>query len=270
MITLCNEIMLDIVIMTSQKNNNLLNYAAGSISGIVEVGVSHPIDRVKTEMQALALSKSNSTIKSAIRNIYMNDGINGFYSGIFPRIAGIIPMRLVYWGTLRTMNNVTVDFNKSMQYILPGLVAGSIQTIIDNPIEVFKVKLMTGAKNVNLTKLYDGFAPCLMRNVLFAIPVGISTKIYGKDNLIVAGAFGGLIGSIVSQPFDIIKTEMQRHKGTCNTKSQFQIVKELYNIHPLKLWTGVTMRATLGCVNMGVGYFVLEHIYQFLTRMNDL
>jgi len=248
-------------------NKHSLNYIAGSISGIVEVLVSHPIDRIKTEMQTLALTNSNSTIRSAIKNIHAVDGINGFYSGIIPRVGGIIPMRLTYWGTMRTMNNVTQNQHPLIKYIVPGFATGCLQTVVDNPIEVLKVKLMTGAKTVKLNTLYDGFSPCLGRNIIFAIPVGVCTKMFGSDHSFLAGATGGFIGSIISQPFDVIKTEMQRHSKNKIVKSQKEIFMDIYKKNPINLWAGVTMRATLGCVNMGVGFFVLDHIYDFLHNM---
>jgi solute carrier family 25 2-oxodicarboxylate transporter 21 len=246
------------------KNSYGLSYVAGSLSGIIEVSVSHPIDRIKTEMQTLALTNSNSSIRSAVRNIYNSGGIKGFYSGIIPRLFGIIPMRLTYWGTMKTMNGVTKHQNAIVQYFVPGIVTGCVQTIIDNPIEVLKVKLMTGAKTVKMGNLYDGFTPCMIRNIMFAVPVCICTNVFGTEHPFIAGATGGFVGSMISQPFDVIKTEIQRYSKDKIVKSQKEIFMELYHKNPISLWSGVTMRATLGCVNMGVGFFVLGHIYDFL------
>ena len=47
---------------------------ASSLSGLIEVGVSHPLDRIKTEMQILTLSNSKITISSTIKHIYLNNG----------------------------------------------------------------------------------------------------------------------------------------------------------------------------------------------------
>jgi solute carrier family 25 2-oxodicarboxylate transporter 21 len=246
-------------------NNSYHNYIAGSLSGIIEVCVSHPIDRIKTEMQTLTLKHKKSNIKNAIYVINKKNGINGFYDGIFPRIMGIIPMRLTYWGSLKTMNDFVTNQSKITRYFVPGIVAGLTQTIIDNPIEVIKIKLMTGSKQINYSLLYTGFTPCLIRNILFAIPVGFCTnfikneKDYRSKYSFFAGALGGFFGSLVSHPFDIIKTEMQRHGGSNMTP--INIFKDIYKDNPLKLWSGVSMRCTLGCINMGVGFFAFDFIY---------
>ena len=175
----------------------ILPLSAG-ISGIVEACTTHPLDRIKTEMQRLTLVHADSSLPAGVRSIYAG-GLTNFYAGLVPRLIGIIPMRLVYWGTLNSMNHATTGMEKHIQYLAPGLVAGFAQTLIDNPIEVFKVKLMTGATNVKLNTLYNGFAPCLVRNIIFALGVGISTKTYGKENPFLSAAVGGFLGSLASQ-----------------------------------------------------------------------
>ena len=224
-------------------------------------------------MQRLTLVKSNSSVQSAIRSIY-EGGIRNFYAGIVPRLIGIIPMRLVYWGTLNSMNAVTHNQKKYIQYTVPGLTAGFAQTLIDNPIEVMKVKIMTGASHVEWRSLYNGFLPCLYRNTIFAISVGVTTKIYGKENPFLAGAVGGFLGSLISHPFDVVKTELQRHQksnemsiNTLHSKSTTQILRELYQISPAKLWSGATMRCTLGFANMGIGFLALSHIQEIIRSL---
>ena len=178
-------------------------------------------------------------------------------------------MRLVYWATLNSMNEATVGQEKYIQYFLPGITAGFAQTLIDNPIEVFKVKLMTGAKQVqfNTSTLYVGFRTTLARNIVFAICVGITTKTFGTEYPFLAGAIGGCIGSLASQPLDVVKTELQRHQTNQVRKSALQILKEVYSVSPLNLWAGGSMRCALGFANMGVGFLALSHIQTFLSSV---
>jgi hypothetical protein len=259
---------------TIDKYYMILPVSAG-ISGIIEASTTHPLDRIKTEMQRLTLVKApSSSLPSAVTSIYSSGGIPSFYAGLLPRLIGIVPMRLVYWGTLNTMNRLTVGKDKVIQFLVPGIVAGFAQTCIDNPIEVFKIKLMTGASNIPLGTLYNGFVPCLCRNIMFAITVGISTKTYGKEHPFFAGAVGGFLGSFISQPFDVVKTELQRHRNSekvsselAKRKSTFHIMKDVYISGGIKkLWSGVSMRCTLGFANMGIGFLALSHIQDILRR----
>jgi solute carrier family 25 (mitochondrial 2-oxodicarboxylate transporter), member 21 len=250
-----------------QRRFIILPLSAG-LSGIVEAMTTHPIDRVKTEMQRLTLDKTDASFRSALRSIFQSGGLTGFYSGIVPRLIGVVPMRLMYWGTLNNMNDITSSSsNRFVQYVVPGIVAGAVQSIVDNPIEVLKTKLMTGATNVQWRTLYDGFVPLISRNIVFAIHVGCFTKLWGQDQPFLAGAFGGMIGSIVSQPFDVIKTEMQRHHQTHSSAGFTEIFRTVYKQGWQKLFAGTMMRCTLGFANMGIGFMVLKHIQIKITKI---
>jgi hypothetical protein len=259
-------------------------HIASGISGIFEVIISHPLDRVKTELQVMVLNNtnknlinSNPSIIYGIKNIYKNNKIKGFYSGILPRLAGIVPMRLMYWSTMTYssdfVKNNYIKINTSLNNfmpnnisniiinLIPGLITGIAQSIIDNPIEVAKIKLMTGSSEIKISNLYQGFSYLVGRNILFAIPVSYSVKNYGKDDPFLAGALGGIVGSIISHPLDVIKTERQRHK-TDNSKKITLMNMAISN--PKSLLTGLTMRTTLSFVNMGIGFMVFNHLYRGL------
>lgn len=266
------------------SNNNLdsrvINFLIGPISGIIEVTCTHPLDRIKTEMQKLDLIDSkhkHSSIKHAIKNIYENKGYkgykgyNGFYSGYIPRLVGIMPMRLVYWGTIKTMNDIVEHKSKLIQVFAPGIVTGVAQTCIDNPIEVIKIKLMTGMQTISyndmIKNMYKGFTACLLRNIIFAIPTSYSIKTYGKDHPFTAGAIGGLFGSIFSQPLDVVKTEMQRYKvkNSYVSLSTLETFKEIIKKDPKNLMTGTVMRSSLAIFNMGIGMLAYSHIHSFVS-----
>lgn len=270
-------------------------HMASSFSGIFEVLISHPLDRVKTEMQIMTLNNTNSnpksttlsttysktSIMSGINNIYQTNKLKGFYSGILPRLAGIVPMRLIYWSSM-TISSDYITHNKSYvennlnKYmsnsisnftinLIPGLITGFAQSIIDNPIEVAKIKLMSGTSDIKINNLYQGFGYLLGRNILFAIPVAYSVKTYGKEHPFLAGAIGGLIGSIISHPLDVIKTERQRHKSynkPANLKKITLVKLALEN--PSSLITGLSMRCSLSFINMGVGFIVFNYLYRKL------
>lgn len=248
------------------SNNYGVNFMAGPLSGILEVMIGHPLDRIKTELQILSLTKHDSKITCAINSIYSKNKFSGFYLGMTPRLIGIVPMRFIYWGVMRSSNEMVKGESKVIQYFLPGIITGICQTVIDSPIELLKVRLMSGGKtSIKLKEIYTGFTPCLLRNVIFALPVAIITKTFGTENPILAGALGGFTGSAISQPFDVVKTEMQRSKNVNEEhKKPIHIIKDIYKTNPLKLWSGGLTRCVQGGVNMGVGFFAIHQICKIL------
>ena len=263
----------------------ILPISAG-ISGIVEVLLTHPLDRIKTKMQELSLENKNSHFKNATKAIYYENGkpyigeIKNFYLGVVPRIAGVIPMRLVYWSTMVKMTKVVKNQHVVIAYVVPGLVAGSVQTLLDNPIEVTKIQLMTkGSKmptNLNvmsitgIKNLYAGFSSTIIRNSIFAVCVSSTVKKFGqkKENKFAAGAVGGFVGSLLSHPFDVTKTELQRYKNNCvNNKGTFQIMSEIIKTNPSQLLSGATMRCTLAFFNMGIGFCALGYIHDYMSQI---
>ena len=253
-----------------ERKNTSLNLNVAPLSGIIEVSVSHPIDTLKTKTQQLMFANKTATFRTSIHEIYSIGGFAGFYKGYQPRVIGIMPMRLIYWGTMSYMNEYVKapQFTYIEKIILPGLFTGLIQSLVDNPIEVMKTRLMTGAAGTipSLQSLSKGIFPTTLRNIVFAIPVSACVYEFGQKHPFLAGACGGLIGSIISQPLDVIKTEMQRHKVGEMDKSAMSILNEIIRQRMSNLFSGLKMRALLSVVNMGVGFLAYDSIYTLTSR----
>lgn len=262
--------------------NYIVPVSAG-LSGIIEALTTHSLDRLKTEMQKSALIGNPTRIIETSKNIYKAGGFSNFYSGIIPRLCGIVPMRFVYWTSMQKMNefveNKLTHIPIIFKYTVPGLVIGSVQTILNNPIEVMKIKLMTKEVNDNLNikiftfhgikKVYAGFIPTIVRNCIFAICVSSIAQIYKDENKFCTGAAGGFIGSLLSQLFDMVKTELQRYRtndSDIKTKNMFKVLHNVYKENPSKLWAKSTMRCSLGIINMGVGFYAFGVISEFLNN----
>ena len=123
---------------------------------------------------------------------------------------------------------------------------------------------MTSKLDIKISNIYQGFNYLLARNIIFAIPVAYSVKNYGKEEPFLAGAIGGIIGSIISHPLDVIKTERQRCKDTSLNNSKKITLLNLALSNPKLLMSGLTMRTSLSFVNMGIGFMVFNYIYRGL------
>jgi len=247
----------------------IINYIAGSLSGLIEVLLTHPIDLIKTKMQESRLNNEITCIRSTMINIYQT---KGFYKGVVPRLCGIVPMRLVFWGTQNTINNYILKtrddrFERLLKLTFSGTVGGFAQTLVDNPIEFLKIRQMTNNKNPYYVKdmFRTGFSATVIRNIQFAVCVNIGINF--KDNTLyekfIYGAMGGFIGGIITQPIDIVKTEFQRH----NNKHAYRTVWEMIKKKPKTLWVGILPRSVLGFCTMGIGVVSIHKISKVLENI---
>lgn len=68
---------------------------SGSITGVVSAGLMFPLDVVRKRCQVAGIitsSSSSTSIIHNIRNIYLADGLRGFYRGISAEILKVVPM----------------------------------------------------------------------------------------------------------------------------------------------------------------------------------
>jgi len=178
-----------------------MDFFLGGLSGLVEVGITHPFDTYKTRAQV------NSSMPWKP------------YAGVVPRLLGVVPMRILFWGSIGSM--------KDENPILTGAVTGTIQTLLDAPIENAKIGSVLHVE----TRPFRGFIPHCARNIGFACCVA-STFAYGFAPL------GALLGTILTHPLDTIKTGVQS------------------GLKRSSVWTGVIPRTTQSVVAMTVGQLI--------------
>lgn len=228
-------------------------FIAGGISGVFEVTFTHPLDVIKTKMQNKQIVKFNS--------------IRAMYIGYTPRLIGIIPMRSIFWGSQYASYEYLQNCNMTnrSRAIVSSVVGGICQTTIDTPIEVMKTHLITShtrfIQHTKIQNIFRGFWPTLIRNIGFMGGLNGFTMLYKTDNYVhkfcLAG-LGGAVGSILTQPIDYVKTQVQsaNYDGTTPTRIFMNTLKT----DPKRLMVGCVPRASLGFINMGIGYSVFQFV----------
>lgn len=247
------------------------NMIAGGISGFVEVTSTHPIDLVKTKMQQSSKTKDLGNPMKYMKTIYSEGGITSLYKGYLPRMLGVVPMRLLFWSTQETVNNYSKEFinNDETRYIFSGLLAGSVQTLIDVPVENLKVRSITSDVSLmnRTNNLFAGFYPNLLRNIGFAISLNCFIHLGNDHNSKVEDFFrasmGALIGAIVTQPLDYIKTQLQMVKP--KYKNSRDVFVKTMKISPIHFYTGTFPRAFMSFLNMGIGWCVFSEVKKHVT-----
>tara|TARA_Y100001960_G_C14564641_1_gene772625 strand:+ start:52 stop:840 length:789 start_codon:yes stop_codon:yes gene_type:complete len=259
--------------MTTCLDNK--KYISGGLSGIIEVICTHPLDYIKTKKQEyVQRNLSNGSFYKQL----IKEGKFNLYRGVIPRILGVMPMRFVFWGVQdnsyhylhnkynRIDNNYQKGVNNLSKFqcgVLAGCIGGSCQTIIDNPIEILKIKMMTNQK-FKMKELIQnrGFSATLCRNVGFAIC--ISSLCFGKERRsdlhnFGYSALGGLMGSVLTQPLDYVKTQQQR---SGDHRSIFRILIKTFKDSPRKLYVGGFNRSLVSFFSMGIGFVAYDRLYR--------
>ena len=244
-------------------NIDTKRYISGGLSGIIEVLCTHPIDYIKTQKQIY----TQNNIKISFYNHVIK---NNFYNGVLPRIMGVVPMRFIFWGvqdSSYTYTDKILNYSPFYSGVIAGTLGGAAQTLIDNSIEIMKIKSISNQK----PKLSDflnqyGFIPTLGRNIGFAIC--ISSICFNNKNLsnyeeFLYSASAGLLGSFLTHPLDYIKTYQQQN-SCYNT---YEIIKVNMKENPLNFYSGLTSRMILSALTMGIGFVTYKNIFNAINNV---
>jgi hypothetical protein len=214
-----------------------INYIEASlISSIVEVVLTHPLDYVKTLIQKDRKINLNG---SSLMNI------KKLYTGINSKLIGTIPMRFLFWNSLEYFNNN--NYNK----ISAGILTSIFQTSIDFPIEVIKIQKINNNicwinsfKNI---KIFPSLSIHLIRNTIFSI--GVNVTIGDDKNSLYKAGLGAAIGSIISHPFDTLKTWYQSGEQYFPRK---WTLKNYYR--------GVQYRTSISFISINIGWILYRRL----------
>lgn len=66
----------------------IVNIALGGFAGMTSTLINTPLDTIKTRMQKVG-SSGNTT--GVMREVYLESGIRGFWSGVIPRMVRVVP-----------------------------------------------------------------------------------------------------------------------------------------------------------------------------------
>ena len=132
---------------------------------------------------------------------------------------------------------------------------------------MIKIKMMTN-QTLKLREMVQnkGFVATLIRNVVFAMAV--SSICFGKEkrsDLVNFGysASAGVIGSVLTQPIDYVKTQQQR---SSNSGSIFRILIDTYREAPKKLFIGGFNRSLLRFFSIGIGFVAYDKLYKLFCE----
>ncbi|WVF71817.1 hypothetical protein IAT40_006625 [Kwoniella sp. CBS 6097] len=123
--------------------DSAIHAVAGSVGGCVSMALTYPLINLSTRA-AVQTKKEHPTITQAIQKTLAEEGLSGLYSGLSSSLAGIAVTNGVYYAfyeetrsiLLRRRANTPASTSAltTGEGIIAGLIAGSITTLVTNPI----------------------------------------------------------------------------------------------------------------------------------------
>lgn len=259
--------------------NVLKSALAGGLASALSTSMLHPIDTMKTRVQASTLSFPE--LISKLPQI----GIRGLYRGSIPAILGQFSSHGLRTGIFEASKLILVRVAPTLPEIQVQSLASFCSTILGTavriPCEVLKQRLQAGIfDNVGeaivgtmqkdgIRGFFRGTGATLCREVPFYVAgmclYGEAKKaaqhVLSRDlepwETIAVGALSGGLAAVVTTPFDVMKTRMMTAPPGTPVSMQLIVFSILRNEGPLGLFKGAIPRffwiAPLGAMNFA-GY----------------
>lgn len=228
---------------------------AGAIAGVCSDGVLHPVDTVKSRLQAQGGPPwVYRSMTHAVRQIVAKEGVRrGLYAGFGAVLAGSLPTHAIMFATYKATKRAVDPIVSEDLVPAVDLCAGAIGevcglvTYLPSEVVAKRLQVATGcgpARNydsalhaVRVIKrtegfagLYTGLLPTVLRDVPYtAIQFALFEK--GKRLLTRGGTrdvtdaqaagLGLVVGAtaaVVTNPFDVVKTRIQVQEGGSQRK----------------------------------------------------
>ena len=231
-----------------EKVSHLPNFyatmLASTLGSCVATAVLNPILIVKVHMQKVRLApkelRAASGIGSTISSVYAKAGVTGFWAGMPLGLMQSVPSTVTYMLIYENLKNGmkrSVGETSLVAPIVPGLAAGVARCIsasIIAPIELVRTIQASGVgrssfflannlyANRGIPGFYLGLRATLARDAPYSFlywqtyqmlrdrvaPKGIDGA-SGAFSIFISGSIAGVFSAIVTQPFDVLKTNQQ-------------------------------------------------------------
>lgn len=263
------------------------SFLAGALSGSLSTLLLQPLDLVKTRLQSPVHIGTNAGMMHIAISVVRQENFLALWNGVWPSLMRCAPGVGLYFGTLHYLRSNFGSSNpKALESLCMGMTARSIAGVIMLPITVMKTRYESGKfkyrglsnalaityKAEGFRGLYSGLAPTLLRDVPFSglyLMFYTKLKLYTQPSMFGGGmeplvdfcngVMAGALSSIVTQPADVIKTNIQlQHKGHQHLK---QVLMYIYQERGVSgFWRGIVPRTLRRTLMTALAWTVFEEI----------
>ena len=243
----------------------LKDFIPGYFQGITRVIISYPFDYVRLFLQTNNLH--------SYKDFFNKHSFFSLYRGVSLSLFAIPIDRAIQFRNYEYLNS------KNINPFISGAICGVISPIYMLPfnyitnkyiLDYKKTSIVHFIKNIDASRLYNGFKPELFRNLIGS---SVYMGTYGciRNNFpneikynILNGAVSGITVWTITYPLDTIKVDQQ-----VNNKNLYDtLYYRIKNYGFLNLWKGIlpiyikTLPSSIG------GILVYEQVREFLHKNN--
>lgn len=205
----------------------LYTLIGGTVYGAASILVGHPLDTVKTKMQAQTTFMGDYGLITSIKQVYKQDGLKGFYAGALPPLLGSIVFRSLQFSVFESFYTYNERYDVmrreipglyGIQYrvVGGGLVASFARSVVECPFEYAKVKRQTG-QTWQFNHAYHGFGVLYTRTTILMTTFFMFIDSFRRHTELMGSHGGNFIVSSVSAtlawlivwPFENLKNQIQ-------------------------------------------------------------
>ena len=134
-----------------------LNFLSGCMGGFTAVCSCHPLDVIRTRLVSQGRERHYASLASAVRLMYLENGLRTFYKGLLPSLLLIVPQAGLHFGCYTfflsawqqsswqrsptSSSNVPLQGSKGMESLVCGGLAGLTSKTITLPLDIVKKRL---------------------------------------------------------------------------------------------------------------------------------
>ena len=160
--------------------------ACGALSGMTATIFTYPLDLIRSRLMMAGGGKADGMLSCA-SGVLRNEGVRGFYAGLAPTLAGIIPYAGISFGAygfLKSIAPMDKETGKvtTLIKLTIGATAGVLSQTASFPIDTVRRRMQLQGASADSKELYDGAMDC-------------ARQIYARNG--VRGFYSGLSANVL-------------------------------------------------------------------------
>jgi len=193
-------------------------FLSGSLSATCSTILFQPFDLIKTRIQ-------NDPNKLSVIQVVRHDNLRSLWRGTTPSLVRTVPGIGLYFMSIDFLNGLLARPPSAVEAAFIGVTARGLAGVVLHPMTVVKTRFESGQfKYSSLSRalsdmyykegvrgLFKGFTPTVLRDAPYSGLYYMFFSQLKRDDrpVFVCGLSAGLLASLVTQPFDVLKTKMQ-------------------------------------------------------------